>query len=148
LSQEGISLLDPVNLHHHHYRFATFTATAPDGRHAVTLTSFVWSVSPRQRAQQRIVYLTNPHVGHLGIFVSATVARFEHRAILEHLGEIEALEPGLYEMKIDNPTGDPDCERDQYAVRFKPRRIVKRRWRVRRRSSRCGAASARAWRRD
>ncbi len=75
------------------------------------------------RAGQRIVYLTNPHVGHLGIFVSASVARFEHRAILEHIGAIEALDPGLYEMKIDNPTGDPDCGRDQYAVRFEPRRL-------------------------
>ena len=81
------------------------------------------STDELKRAGQRIVYLTNPHVGHLGIFVSASVARFEHRAILENLGEIEALEPGLYEMKIDNPTGDPDCERDQYAVRFEPRRI-------------------------
>ncbi|OZA56330.1 MAG: poly(3-hydroxyalkanoate) synthetase [Acidovorax sp. 17-64-282] len=40
-----------------------------------------------KRAGQRIVYLTNPHVGHLGIFVSAGVARLEHRAILESLAE-------------------------------------------------------------
>ena len=33
-----------------------------------------------KQAGQRIVYLTNPHVGHLGIFVSARVARLEHRA--------------------------------------------------------------------
>ncbi|MFG1466864.1 DUF3141 domain-containing protein, partial [Xanthobacter sp. DSM 24535] len=33
-------------------------------------------------AGQRIVYLVNRHVGHLGIFVSAKVARLEHRAIL------------------------------------------------------------------
>jgi hypothetical protein len=76
-----------------------------------------------EKAGQRIVYLTNPHIGHLGIFVSASVARFEHRAILENLAEIEALHPGLYEMKIDNPTGDPDCERDQYSVRFEPRKV-------------------------
>lgn len=76
-----------------------------------------------KRAGQRIIYLTNPHVGHLGIFVSARVARFEHRAILEHLDDFEALGPGLYEMKIDNPTGDPDCSRDQYEVEFQPRRV-------------------------
>lgn len=81
------------------------------------------SIDELKRAGQRIVYLTNPHIGHLGIFVSASVARFEHRAILENLSEIEALQPGLYEMKIDNPTGDPDCERHQYSVRFEPRRI-------------------------
>ena len=74
-------------------------------------------------AGQRVVYLINQHVGHLGIFVSAKVARFEHRAILESLIDIEALEPGLYEMRIDNPTGDPDCEKDQYTVRFEPRRV-------------------------
>ncbi len=72
---------------------------------------------------QRIVYLTNPHVGHLGIFVSAGVARLEHRAILESLDEIEALPPGLYEMKIDNPSGDPHCHKPQYSVRFEPREV-------------------------
>jgi hypothetical protein len=75
-------------------------------------------------AGQRIVYLTNPHVGHLGIFVSAKVARFEHRAILDSLKEIEALSPGLYEMKIENPTGDPDCHRSQYSVRFEERDVM------------------------
>jgi hypothetical protein len=74
-------------------------------------------------AGQRIVFLTNPHVGHLGIFVSAAVARFEHRAILESMMEIEALSPGLYEMKIENPTGDPDCRKPQYSVRFESRRV-------------------------
>ena len=74
-------------------------------------------------AGQRIVYLINPHVGHLGIFVSASVARLEHRAILESLGEIEELAPGLYEMKIANPTGDPDCHKPQYQVAFEERRV-------------------------
>jgi hypothetical protein len=74
-------------------------------------------------AGQRIVYLTDPHAGHLGIFVSAKVARLEHRAILESLPEIDALSPGLYEMKIDNPSGDPDCHKPQYAVRFEERQV-------------------------
>tara|TARA_R110002124_G_scaffold266813_2_gene433813 strand:- start:2717 stop:4477 length:1761 start_codon:yes stop_codon:yes gene_type:complete len=76
-----------------------------------------------KKAKQRIVYLINPHVGHLGIFVSAKVAKFEHRAILENTLEIEALKPGLYQMIIDNPTGDPDCSRDQYEVRFEERQV-------------------------
>lgn len=75
-------------------------------------------------AGQRIVYLINPHVGHLGVFVSASVARLEHRAILESLAEIEALPPGLYEMKIDNPSDDPDCCKPFYAVRFEPREVA------------------------
>jgi len=81
------------------------------------------STDALKKSGQRIVYLTNPHIGHLGIFVSASVARFEHRAILESLTDIEMLHPGLYEMKIDNPTGDPDCKRPQYSVHFEPRKV-------------------------
>lgn len=74
-------------------------------------------------AGQRIVYLTNPHIGHLGIFVSAAVARLEHRAILDSLPNIEVLSPGLYEIKIDKPTVDPDCRKGAYSVRFEERRV-------------------------
>lgn len=76
-----------------------------------------------KQAGQRIVYLLNTHVGHLGIFVSADVAKFEHRAILESMAELDALAPGLYEMKIDNPTGDPDCSKPQYTVHFEEREV-------------------------
>lgn len=76
-----------------------------------------------KKAKQRIVYLLNPHVGHLGIFVSANVARFEHRAILEHVDELEQLKPGLYEMKISNTSGDPDCHKPQYTVSFEERLV-------------------------
>lgn len=81
------------------------------------------STEDLKSCNQRIVYLTNQKIGHLGIFVSANVVRFEHRAILENLGDIERLAAGLYEMKIDHPTGDPDCKRDQYSVRFEPRNV-------------------------
>ena len=81
------------------------------------------STDDLKQAGQRIVYLINPHVGHLGIFVSASVARLEHRAILDSLKKIEALPPGFYEMKVDNPTGDPDCGHDAYSVRFEARRV-------------------------
>jgi hypothetical protein len=81
------------------------------------------STDDLKRAGQRIVYLINPHVGHLGIFVSASVARLEHRAILDSLKKIEALPPGLHEMKIDNPTGNPDCGHDDYSVRFEERPV-------------------------
>jgi len=74
-------------------------------------------------AGQRIVYLLNPHVGHLGIFVSASVARLEHRAILESLDALEGLAPGLYEMRIVNSTGDPNCRNPQYEVVFKERGV-------------------------
>ena len=76
-----------------------------------------------KKAGQRIVYLINPHVGHLGIFVSAEVAKVEHRAILDSFDDIERLKPGLYEMKIVSPTGDPDCRKPQYSVRFERRKV-------------------------
>jgi hypothetical protein len=76
-----------------------------------------------KQAGQRIVYLINQHVGHLGIFVSAKVARLEHRAILDSLQKIEALPPGLYEMRIDDPDGDPDCKSGSYAVSFEERQV-------------------------
>lgn len=76
-----------------------------------------------KQADQRIVYLLNQHVGHLGIFVSANVAQREHRAILENLGAIEGLAPGLYEMRIEGSTGESDCLRPQYVVRFEEREV-------------------------
>ena len=83
-------------------------------------------------AGQRIVYLLNPHVGHLGLFVSASVAQHEHRAILENVESFKDLSPGLYEMKIDD-TGDAlavkgkaksprrDGTSARHAVRFEER---------------------------
>lgn len=81
-----------------------------------------------KRAGQRIVYLLNQHVGHLGIFVSADVARLEHRAILESLGELEALEPGLYEMVIENPSGDQNSHKPKFYVRFEERDVAEIRY--------------------
>lgn len=70
-------------------------------------------------AGQRVVYLLHEQVGHLGIFVSAGVARREHRAILHHAGTIEALAPGLYEMVLDDVATDGLAT----GARFEPRRL-------------------------
>ena len=75
-----------------------------------------------KQAGQRIVYLLNEHVGHLGIFVSAGVARLEHRAILESLDALAALPPGLYEMKL-TPAADADDKKLQYSVHFEEREV-------------------------
>jgi hypothetical protein len=77
------------------------------------------STEDLKQAGQRIVYLTNPHVGHLGIFVSAKVANLEHRAILTNLPRIEDLEPGLYEMRI----AGPETEAGSAEVTFEERRV-------------------------
>ena len=81
------------------------------------------STEALKAAGQRIVYLLNAHVGHLGIFVSASVARTEHRAILENVHELGALEPGLYEMRLLGPTGETDPAARQFRVAFEPRRV-------------------------
>jgi pimeloyl-ACP methyl ester carboxylesterase len=73
--------------------------------------------------RQRIVYLLNTHTGHLGIFVSARVARKEHRAIIENLEKLSGLEPGLYQMIIVRETGETDPKKDQFEVRFEERRV-------------------------
>ncbi|RTK98484.1 MAG: DUF3141 domain-containing protein [Lysobacterales bacterium] len=60
---------------------------------------------------QTIVYLRHLKVGHLGVFVSGSVARKEYTEIVGTLDAIERLPPGLYEMLIDEdgrtPAGDP-----------------------------------------
>jgi pimeloyl-ACP methyl ester carboxylesterase len=53
-----------------------------------------------RRLGQTIVYLVHDEIGHLGIFVSAKVANREHTEIANTLEMIEALAPGLYELRI------------------------------------------------
>ena len=54
---------------------------------------------------QRIVYMVHEEVGHLGIFVSSKIANKEHTEVASTMKTIEALAPGLYEMKIDAVEG-------------------------------------------
>ncbi|OJJ13604.1 alpha/beta hydrolase [Alphaproteobacteria bacterium AO1-B] len=54
---------------------------------------------------QRIIYMVHDQVGHLGIFVSSKIAKKEHTEVTSTLKTIEALAPGLYEMKIDDYEG-------------------------------------------
>jgi len=62
---------------------------------------------------QTIVGLIHKDVGHLGIFVSGTVAKKEHTQIVSVLKYIQALPPGLYGMEIDERIGaDGNVEYD------------------------------------
>lgn len=76
-----------------------------------------------KKAGQRIVYMVHPDVGHLGIFVSTEVARKEHNAILGNIEELNALKPGLYEMKVLAGTRREDCEIPTLKVAFEERAI-------------------------
>lgn len=51
---------------------------------------------------QRIIYMVHEEVGHLGIFVSSQIARKEHSQVASTMKTIEALAPGLYEMRIED----------------------------------------------
>jgi pimeloyl-ACP methyl ester carboxylesterase len=55
---------------------------------------------------QRIIYMVHEEVGHLGIFVSSSVAKREHTEMASTLKTIEALSPGLYEMVINDVVGE------------------------------------------
>jgi hypothetical protein len=54
---------------------------------------------------QTIVYAIHENIGHLGIFVSAGVARKEHDEFTSNIDLIDVLPPGLYEAILE-PKGD------------------------------------------
>jgi pimeloyl-ACP methyl ester carboxylesterase len=68
---------------------------------------------------QRIVYMVHDQVGHLGIFVSGSVAKREHSEMTSTLATIEALAPGLYEMVIEDVQGEGQSKR--FTVSFAER---------------------------
>ena len=53
---------------------------------------------------QTIVYTVHPKIGHLGIFVSAGVARKEHGEFSSNIDMIDVLPPGLYEAVFEEKT--------------------------------------------
>lgn len=71
---------------------------------------------------QRLVYMIHEKVGHLGIFVSSSVAKKEHTQLASTLKTIEALAPGLYEMRIENWEGEGDSAR--FTVSLSERRLT------------------------
>lgn len=78
------------------------------------------SLEEIKRQQQVLVYLMHEEVGHLGIFVSSSVAKKEHKEIVQSLDQVEFLPPGLYEMIIEE--GDNKLL-GEHKVRFEDRDI-------------------------
>ncbi|MEX1297448.1 MAG: DUF3141 domain-containing protein [Desulfotignum sp.] len=64
-----------------------------------------------------IIYLIHQDIGHLGIFVSGSVARKEHKELLEHMELFDKLSPGLYEMVISDKKGKKGTSRIQFQTR-------------------------------
>ncbi|ARN81686.1 DUF3141 domain-containing protein [Methylocystis bryophila] len=70
---------------------------------------------------QRIVYMIHEKVGHLGIFVSSSIAKKEHAEVTSTMKTIEALAPGLYEMMIEEQIGEGVDAR--FRVSFAARKV-------------------------
>ncbi len=75
---------------------------------------------------QTIIYAVHESIGHLGIFVSASVARKEHDEFTGNIDLIDVLPPGLYEAVI-TPKDPTDASADlvggDYLVRFETRTL-------------------------
>jgi pimeloyl-ACP methyl ester carboxylesterase/tellurite resistance protein len=70
---------------------------------------------------QRIIYMVHEKVGHLGIFVSSSIANKEHTEVASTMKTIEALAPGLYEMAITDQQGEGVHAR--FTVSFTERKL-------------------------
>ncbi len=69
---------------------------------------------------QVIVGLMHKSVGHLGIFVSGSVAKREHTQIVDLIEYIEHLPPGLYGMEVEEQKSDDSV---RYDVMLTERRV-------------------------
>src|SRR6516165_6879240 len=75
---------------------------------------------------QTIVYTIHERVGHLGIFVSAGVARKEHGEFSSNIDLIDTLPPGLYEAVFEDKTADtvnPDLAIGNWVMRCEERTL-------------------------
>jgi pimeloyl-ACP methyl ester carboxylesterase len=73
---------------------------------------------------QTIVYAVHESVGHLGIFVSGSVAKKEHDEFTSNIDLIGVLPPGLYEAVMVPKDGDSDgLVGGNYLVRFEARSL-------------------------
>lgn len=76
---------------------------------------------------QTIVYTVHPSIGHLGIFVSGSVAKKEHDEFASNIDLIDVLPPGLYEAVIvpkREVQRATDLVRGEYMVRFERRTLA------------------------
>ena len=75
---------------------------------------------------QTIVYTIHESIGHLGIFVSAGVARKEHGQFSSNIDLIDTLPPGLYEAVFeakDTETANPDLAHGDWIMRCEMRTL-------------------------
>jgi pimeloyl-ACP methyl ester carboxylesterase len=76
---------------------------------------------------QTIVYSVHESIGHLGIFVSGSVARKEHQELTSNIDLIDVLPPGIYQAEIVDKTPDTahaDLVEGDYILSFARRRLA------------------------
>lgn len=82
------------------------------------------SVEDIRASGQTIVYAIHESVGHLGIFVSGSIAAKEHKEFTHNIDFIDCLPPGLYEAVIEDvkpDTANPDLVSADFISRFEAR---------------------------
>src|SRR5690606_23557653 len=75
---------------------------------------------------QTIVYAVHESIGHLGIFVSGSVARKEHQEFTANIDLIDVLPAGIYQAEIADKTPDTpnaDLARGDYVLSFARRKV-------------------------
>ena len=84
------------------------------------------SVDDMRAHGQTIVYAIHESIGHLGIFVSTSVAKKEHDEFASNIDLIDTLPPGLYEAVMtpkDRGHASADLVGGDYLVRFETRTL-------------------------
>ena len=77
-----------------------------------------------QRYGQTIVYTVHESIGHLGIFVSGSVARKQHGEFSSNIDMIDVLPPGLYEAVFEaktDRTASPELVAGDWVMRCEAR---------------------------
>jgi pimeloyl-ACP methyl ester carboxylesterase len=76
--------------------------------------------------RQTIVYTIHETAGHLGIFVSGSIAKKEHREFSSNIDLIDLLPPGLYEARFERKTertSNPDLVSGDWVMHCEPRTL-------------------------
>ncbi|MGD8703653.1 MAG: DUF3141 domain-containing protein [Desulfosarcina sp.] len=107
---------DPVVL------FASFGDNITPPQQALNWVAKVYGTSREiKRRGQVIVLVMHETIGHLGIFVSAKIARKQHKEIISSFDMLEFLPPGLYEMVFEDESAQ--SSELGYDVRFVERHV-------------------------
>jgi hypothetical protein len=75
---------------------------------------------------QTIIYSLHQSIGHLGIFVSAKVAKKEHQEFVFNMDLIDVMPPGLYEIVLTDADGsavNPNLISGDYIAKLEPRTL-------------------------